>query len=140
MNNYYFDLEVNILSCLLQRPELMKNSKLEDKHFIKHQQLWKFMQSFYKKFQTFDIVLMANVCKNKYSLIKYISMLLDVEPAPSNFELYQQQLIELYNKNELEKNATNKIYDLANDLYVGNIDIYTFSSRVTTILKDFSKN
>ena len=45
--NKYNDLELSILSCLLQRPELMKNVILEDKHFKKHLNIWIFMKSVY---------------------------------------------------------------------------------------------
>ena len=61
---YYYDLEINILSCILQRPQLMEKSILEDKHFIKHKKLWLFMKAVYKKFGTFDFVIMYKIIKN----------------------------------------------------------------------------
>lgn len=135
----YYDLELNILSCLLQKPELMKQLKLEDKHFKKYQKIWQFMKSFYIKFGTFDIVLMANLCKEKFELIKYIKYLLDVEPSPSNFNLYQEQLISLYNQKKEEKEVIKYIYSLTNDLYIGNINLEDFllkiSTKMQTILK-----
>lgn len=134
MMNSYYDLEINILSCLLQKPSLMKQLKLEDKHFIKHQKLWQFMKAFYKKFQTFDLVIMFNICKNKYNIISYIEMLINVEPAISNFDKYQNQLMNLYNQKRNEKEKINKIYELANELYVGNIELDAFKNKINEMI------
>ena len=53
----YIDLEISILSCLLQKPELMEDTILEDKYFTKHKKIWLFMKAFYKRFNNFDITL-----------------------------------------------------------------------------------
>ena len=132
----YYDLEINILSCLLQRPELMKDVILEDKHFIKHNRLWQFMKAFYSKFETFDIMLMYNICKNKYEIIKYIEWLVEVEPAPSKFNLYQTQLIELYHEKEIEKTIINKVYELSNELYVRKINLQQFKTEIDKLFKN----
>ena len=73
--NKYNNLELSILSCLLQRSELMEQIKLEDKHFIKQKRLWLFMKSFYKKFGNFDLTLMTTVAKNKYIMMDYIMLI-----------------------------------------------------------------
>lgn len=134
MNNYY-DLEINVLSCLIQKPTLMKILILEDKHFIKHQKLWQFMKAFYNKFETFDLILMFNVCKNKYEIIQYIEWLTKVEPAISNFDKYQKQLIELYNQKQDERDKIKRIYELANDLYVGRLEIDIFKNKINDIIQ-----
>lgn len=126
--NKYYDLEISILSCLLQKPKLMEKVILCDNHFIKHKKMWLFMKSFYKKFQNFDLALMYSVCKNKYHLMSYIEMLLDAEPSPSLFDTYQQQLIDLYNQTKKEKYLKEKIYSLANDLYIGNLNLEEFET------------
>lgn len=133
--NKYNDLEMSILSCLLQRPELMSEVVLEDKHFKKHKRVWIFMKSIYKKFGTFDIVLMNSVCKNKYQLMEYVRWLLEVEPAPSLFTKYQQQLIDLYNEEEKDTFFIDKIYQYANDLYVRNINVKQFKDKVDELYK-----
>lgn len=125
----YYDLEYTIMSCLLQRPELMKEVKLEDKHFVKTKRFWKFMQSFYKKFGNFDVNLMASTTKNNYTIMMYIEQLLDVEPAPSRFNQYQEQLIDLYNEKKKERYIIDRIYQFANDLYVKNITIDEFKQE-----------
>lgn len=135
MNNYY-DLEINILSCLLQKPKLMKELILEDKHFIKHQRIWQFMKFFYSKFETFDVVLMFNVCKDRFQLIRYLEWLVDVDPLVNNFRRYQEQLIYLYEQNENDKAKVKLIYELANDLYVGKIDLKEYIEREKKIIKD----
>lgn len=126
----YYDLEMSIMSCLLLKPELMKDLKLEDKYFIKHQRLWQFMKAFYKKYETFDVILMFNVCKDKYQIVKQLQWLADVEPIQKNFYKYQEQLFELYNQNKKDKWIIEQIYTLANDLYVGNIDLENFKYKI----------
>ncbi len=137
--NQLYDLEINILSCLLQKPELMKNLKLEDKHFIRNQRLWQFMKAFYKKYETFDVVMMFNVCKNKYKIIEYLKYLIEVEPIPNNFEKYQQQLIELYNEKESESILIKNIYELSNDLLNMNIEVDEFVKKVNNMYERIKK-
>ena len=134
--NKYYDLEINILSCLLQKPDLMQKLILEDKHFVKNQRLWKFMKAFYKKFNTFDIPLMYSVCKDKFKLVMYVEWLVDVIPAPSLFEKYQQQLIELYEQTKKEKYIKEKLFELANDLYVGNIELKNYVENINYVFKN----
>lgn len=129
----YYDLEINILSCILQKPQLMEKSILEDKHFVKHKKLWLFMKAVYKKFGTFDFVIMYKIIKNKYEFIEYMKMLVEVEPAPSLFEEYQKQLIEEYNQKKKDKWIIEQIYSLANDLMVGNVEVNDFKNKVNEI-------
>ena len=133
------DLEKAILSCLLIKPELMEQLILEDKHFVKNQRMWQFMKAFYDKFKTFDIQLMASVCKDKWQVVNYIIMLLDYEVTTHNFEKYQKQLIQLYEETKKEKWIIEKIYELANNLYVRNIDLKEFELNKEKIYKDADK-
>ena len=134
--NKYNDLEISILSCLLLKPKLMDNIKLEDKHFIKHKRLWLFMKAFYKKFGNFDLTLMSSVADNKYQFVEYMAWLLEVEPSPSLFELYEQQLIDLYNENKKDKYIIEEVYKLANDLFVKNITTDDFKHKVVAIYRN----
>jgi hypothetical protein len=127
--NKYYDLELSILSCLLQKPNLMNEVILDDKYFIKHKKIWLFMKSFYKRFNNFDLTLMVNISKNKYRMGEYIAWLIDQEPSISLFNEYQKQLIEEFNKNQNEKLIINKIYELSNDLFVGNINLQDFKNE-----------
>lgn len=135
----YYDLEINILSCLLQKPELMEKIILEDKHFVKNQRLWQFMKAFYKKFGTFDIPLMYSVCQDKFKLVMYVEWLVDIIPSPSLFEKYQKQMIELYEQKKKEKWIINKIFELANELYVGNVPLDDFILKLDEIYSDANK-
>lgn len=132
MNNIG-DLELNILSCILIKPDLMKEVKLEDKHFVKHQRTWQFIKSCYKKFGTLDIQMMYAICKNKYHLIEYLVQIIDIEPTYDNFSIYQDMLIQQYEESEKDKWIKDKIYILANDLYVGNIKVNEFQDKVKEI-------
>ena len=127
------DLEKSILSCLLQKPELMGEVILEDKYFVRTQRMWQFMKAFYKMFGTFDINLMYSVCKDKWQIVEYMSMLLDFEPIISNFGLYQKQLLELYEETKKDKYIIEKVYELANSLLVRNISTSDFRNKVDEI-------
>ena len=127
------NLEFSILSCLLIKPELMEKIILEDRHFKKTQRIWQFMKSFYKKFKTFDVNLMYSVCKNKWQLIEYISLLLDFEPTANEFDKYQQQLIELYEEQEKDKYIIEKVYKLANELIVRSISTNDFKKEIDNV-------
>lgn len=129
----YSDLELTILSCLLQKAELMKELKLENKHFKKYKRLFIFMKAVYQKFGDFDIPIMATISKNKYRFMDYIELLIDKEPAPSRFNLYQDLLIELYNQSEKEKYIKEKIYELAIDFYIGKITSGQFKEKLKLI-------
>lgn len=130
---YYVDLEISILSCLLQKPELMENTILEDKYFIKHKKIWLFMKAFYNKFKNFDITLMMSISKNKYRMSEYICWLAEQEPRPSLFKQYEKQLIDLYNESKKDKWIIEKVYELANNLYVRNIKVDEYIDKVKDI-------
>ena len=132
MNNYY-NLEKSILSCLLQKPELMNQLILEDKHFIRTQRMWRFMKAFYKMFGTFDINLMYSVCKDKWQIVEYMEMLLELDPFIYNFDKYQKQLLELYEESKKDKYIIEKVYELANSLLVRNISTSDFKNKVNEI-------
>lgn len=131
----YNDLEIAIMSCIIQRPELLKELRLEEKHFLKHRRLWKFLIAFYDKFETFDFVLMCSVASNKYQLIEYIKQIAESEPAPSLFNKYQDRLIEIYEENKKEEEIKNKIYNLANELYINKISVQEFKDKINLFIQ-----
>lgn len=128
--NKYNDLEVCILSCLLQRPELMEKVTLEDKYFIKQKKMWLFMKDFYRIFGNFDLNLMFSVCKNKYHLMSYIEQLILSEPCVSLFEEYQKQLIKEYDELKKDKWIREKVYELANDYYMMDLSLEEFKKEI----------
>lgn len=134
--NKYYDLETSILCCFMLKPELMETTKLEDKHFIKNQRMWQFMKSFYKKFGTFDITLMASVIDDKYKLMRYIVDIFNTEPTPFMFEKYEKQLIDLYNEDKKEKWIIHKIQQQADNLWVRNINSQEFLLKVNEIINN----
>ena len=137
--NKYNDLEISILSILLQHPEYMNKLVTDDKYFIKNKKMWIFMKSFYKRFGNFDLNLMYSVCKNKYHLVSNIEQLALSEPCPSLFEDYQKQLIKEYDELKKEKWIREKVYELANDLYVMNITIEEFNIKLQKIYEKADK-
>lgn len=132
----YYDLEINILSCILQKPKLMKEIVLEDKYFIKHKKLWLFLKAVYQKFGDLDLHIMYSIIKDKYHFMDYIIWLIDVEPAVNNFKKYQQQLMDLFDENKKDKYIREKVYELANQLFVKNIEVENFRNEVDKIYND----
>ena len=134
-----YNLELNILSCLLQKPELMENHKLKDCYFREYKKLWVFMQVFYEKFKTFDLVLMTSIARDKMKMINFLEDVITTEPAPSLFEYYQEELINAYNEKKKERWLINNIYFLANELYVKKIDVDDFTTKFNKLKEDAEK-
>lgn len=127
------DLEYCVLSCILLKPELMEKVILEDKHFVKTQKIWQFMKSIYKHFHTISVDLAYSICKDKYQIVEWLAFLLELEPTSELFETYQKQLLDLYNESDKEKWKKEKIYILANELLVGNINSKKFKEKMENI-------
>lgn len=134
--NEYYGLEASVLSCLILKPNLMNDLILEDKHFIKYQRIWQYMKSFYKKYSTFDLQLMFALCKDKYSLIDYIKILVLNDVDVDNFNLYQQALLDEFNENKKERWIKNKIFVLTNELINQNISLKDFDLKYKKLYED----
>lgn len=134
--NKYNDLEMTVLSCLLQKPEFMKTTKLKDEHFKSHKRLWKFMQIFYEKYQTFDFNLMYAVVSDKYRFMDYMVRLVDFEILPNNFEKYEDMLILKCYEDEKEQWIIEQVFGLANKLYVKSINLDEFKLKCNKIYSD----
>lgn len=134
--NKYNDLELSILGCFIQKPDLLDKTKLEDKHFIKHSKIFTFFKAVYKKFGTLDFNIMYSISKNKFRIVEYMVWISEYYGFPSLYELYEQQLIDLYEETKKNKYIIEKIYDLANDLYVRNLEVNEFRNKVEEIYKN----
>ena len=132
----YGEMELNVLSCLLLKPELMKEVIIEDKHIIQYKRIWVFMKAFYNKYQTFDIPLMYSVCKNKRDLMNYIEILLCTDAFTNSFKLYQERLIEMFKEKQKDSWIINKVYDLSNQLLVRSITTEEFKIKINKIYDD----
>lgn len=130
------ELEKVIISCVLQKPELMKDERLKDDLFINNQKLWQFLKATYKKFGIFDFNLMFSIVANKYNYIGMLNEMIDIEPMPSNFDWYIKQLIDLYNEEETETRKINAIFSMANDLLLRNMTSNEFKKRIDEMFKE----
>jgi hypothetical protein len=137
--NKYEDLEGSIISCIIQRPELIEKINGKENYFIKYKKLILFLQAVYKKFGVFNLDLLFNVCKQEYKLLWHIEWLAQLEPAPSQIDLYIQELEELRTELKKDKWIREKIYSLASELYIKNITIPEFNSKLEQIYKDSEK-
>lgn len=134
------DLELCIMSCLLIKPELMKDIEFQDKHITRHKRLWEFMKTFYKKFGNFDIQLMYSICDNKLNFENYILRVSEIEINPNNFYSYQKRLIEEYEETKKEVFITQQVYHLANELYVRSINSKQFKEKIEKIYQIAEKS
>lgn len=137
--NKYNDLEMSIISCFLQQPDLIKKIDDKENYFIKHKKLILFLKAVYNKFNCFDINLMCNVCKNEYKLMDYIEWLVQLEPVPSHIDLYLSQLEELRTELKKDKWIREKVYSLSTELYVKNITFEEFKNKLNKLEEDSEK-
>ena len=134
------DLEISVLSCILLKPELMKEEILEDKYFQNTQRVWQFMKAFYKKFGCFDIELMVNSCEDNFRLMNYIQVIIQSEATPYHFDKYMKRLIELFNESEKDKMIIKTVFKLSNDLYLRNITTEEFKKRIDKIYEEVEED
>ena len=139
------DLEENILSCLLQKPELMKELILTEDDFYKRKRLFKYFKAFYDIYGTIDYVLMCHKCKkgNVYELRKaFDNLILLCFPTTKNFKLYQEELLK-YNKEhqkELkEQQQKNEILNLSLKLSRKEITLKEYFEEIKKMEEEFTK-
>ena len=140
------DLEENILSCLLQKPELMKDLILTEDDFYTRKRLFKYFKAFYDIYGTIDYVLMCHKCRkgNVYELRKAFDNLIQLcFPTIKNFKLYQEELLK-YNKEhqkELkEQQQTNEILSLSLKLSQVKITLYDFYAKIDVLRNVLPEN
>lgn len=133
------NLELNILSCMLTKPELMKKLKIDEKYFVKYKKIWLFMKAFYQKYQTFDFALMGAVVNNQYKLCEFLEEYCNDKGFVSSFEKYQNELVACYEEDKAKKKMAEDIYLLANNLYLKTISLEDFKNKIDEMYKNFSK-
>ena len=139
------DLEENILSCLLQKPELMKELILTEDDFYTRKRLFKYFKAFYDIYGTIDYVLMCHKCKkgNVYELRKaFDNLILLCFPTIKNFKLYQEELLK-YNKEhqkELkEQQQKDEILKLSLKLSHDEITLKEYFKEIKKMEEEFTK-
>ncbi len=131
----YKNLELTVLSCFMQKPDLMKETVLNERYFLTYKRLWIFIKAFYDKFQTLDFNLMFTIVKDKNNFLNTMIELYDFELLPHNFKKYEQALIDAYNENEQDVKTIEQIYNLATQLYVRKIDLNEFKEQILKLLE-----
>ena len=132
MKKSYDLLEKAILESFIINPDLMKTTKIEEKHFKYNKRLFTFINKCYQRFGTLDIPLMASVCPNASDMIDYIADVISGDTCYVRCKQYEEQLINLYDDFELIEN----IYNLAKKLYIRDIKIEEFKKEIKTLLGD----
>ena len=103
-----YDVEENLVSCILQRNELINELYVDTEVFSNstNKQMINFFKKFYQEFKTLDLVLMVNKLKEDYAkekLMNYCIDLINLTPAPSLFYEYQEQLISIYKDRKVKE-------------------------------------
>lgn len=131
--NKHDDLELTVISCLLNNPEYMKETILKDEYFVKHKRLWKFLKVFYNKYKTFDLNLMYAVADDKPMFMMHMEQLTDYEILTNHFKEYELMLKEKYYEDEKEQWISEQVFGLASEFYVKSIDLNEFKIKLDKI-------
>lgn len=102
-----FDLEDNIISCILQKNELINELFIDDIAFQNpdNRAMLKFFKNFYKEHNTLDLTLIGSTIKNQQSLQKFVTYVgerMNLGGFPALFYEYQEQLIDIYKSKCIE--------------------------------------
>lgn len=135
----YGELELLILSCIWIEPKLLDTTKLKEEHFINNKKIFIFFKSFYKKFGFFDNELACRKASDRYKYNEYIKVLAKIEPTISHFNKYEDLLLELYNESKVERYLREKIFELANNLYMKNISSVEFKNQVDNLYNNIEE-
>ena len=126
-------LEKAILDCIINKPELLKDTKLEEKYFKKYKRLFRFVKVCYEKFGSLDITLMKSVCptdENASDLIDYVANVIDANHYSARYEQYETRLLEMYEDYE----TIEELYKLTKRLYIRDINLDQYKTLMKNIL------
>ena len=139
-NELYGDLEETILACLLIEPELIKELKVEEKHFKKFNYVLTFFKEFYKKYKCLDISMMLSILKGtrQVQMLDVITYLTTIFVVPTRFIKYQDRLLDRYSRDKKEQWLSEKIYEKATRLYMGGMTLQEFYKELKR-LNDYVK-
>ena len=125
-----YDLENAIISCIVQKPQLLDELYVSDTVFLN--QLNKSMLNFFKKeygkYKNLDLLIMVNDLpdeKQQNMLIDYYTKMSLIEPSPSNFYEYQDKLVSKYRNLQI-KNQISQFVD-------NKFDLETLIEKINTI-------
>ena len=132
MKKSYEIIERAILESIIVDSNLMKELKLEDKHFKNHKRLWLFVKECYKRNGFIDVPSMARICPNAADMIDYVADIISTGTKTARFEEYQQFIIDLYDDFEVIE----KIYALSKKLYIRDIKLDDFKKEIKELIGD----
>lgn len=103
-----YDIENALISCILQRNNLI-NELYVDVSVFKNEENKKwllFLKRMYAEFKSLDFTLLTNEIKDEKDQMRFISYFTEMivlEPAPSLFYEYQEQLINKYKDDKIKE-------------------------------------
>ena len=103
-----YDIENALISCILQRNNLI-NELYVDASVFKNEENKKwllFLKRMYAEFKSLDFTLLTNEIKDEKDQMRFISYFTEMivlEPAPSLFYEYQEQLINKYKDDKIKE-------------------------------------
>ncbi len=103
-----YDVENNLISCILQKPSLINEMFIDLSCFRSdlNKRMIMFFKDFYNKNKNLDISLMVEEMKTeeqKNRFINYYVEMIDITPSPSLFYEYQQKMIDIYKDNLIKQ-------------------------------------
>lgn len=130
-----FDVEKNLLACLLSKPQLIEDLYIEDCCFMdnENRQVLNFFKSFYQKYKHLDLTLMVSAFptqEKQSKMVNFIAPLVSLNVIPSYFYDYQERLQENYRNYHIsmivdnyKKNLINQeeLIEQLNEIYNRNL-------------------
>lgn len=103
-----YDLEKNLISCILQKNELINELYVDVNVFenVANKKMVVFLKNIYEKYKKIDLVLIISEISDvnrQNAFVNYFSELAELTPAPSLFYEYQEQLVNKYRDNKIKK-------------------------------------
>ena len=89
-----------------------------------------FLKKYYDTFGRFDIQLLKTACKNPGEALDYIADIIDTTSIVSNFDLYQERLLQM--RTDFEK--IEDVHKLEQRLYSREITLEQFDEEFKTIM------
>lgn len=139
----YGELELSILCCFWLKPSLLDKTKLEEKYFKYNRRIFVLFKSFYKKFGNLNVEAMCSLINDRYKLMDYMKVIINQKATPNDFENLEKLLLEMYEEAKEEQWLREKVFELANDFYLKNINSEEFKKQFDSLYtnkKEIFKN
>ena len=116
MSEFNKDLELSIISCILQKPKLIDELYIETSMFRKdiNREMVIYLKNFYKKNKNLDFTLLYNSTSDvdfAGKLIDFCTNAITIEATTAHFNEYQEKFIIKYKENKIRELINSYVID-----------------------------